>query len=357
MAYLILIAGLISISAFSKVFVEKERYKFASIASFLFLAIFIVLQDKIGPDHDNYFRIYQSISVTSWMDISSLDLSVEFGYIFVVRFLSVFISSGDMIFRVMVFAMIILVGIGCYKYFDNVPIFLIVFFALSYRYVGILRQITAMSICWLGYGFVIKKRSIKFLLTVLLACFFHTSALVFLTVYPVYHYAHRLKSFNILVVILCVLIVLFNSYVVVIIKSIVGPIFGSRYLAYFNTDNFSVNMAIMLGAIVFACVLMLDLSKIQNKRIINLLMLMMLFESTSAITSVAGRLMIYFYPIIALGLERMLDKDGKRNYELSTTGIIRTTYNMRLLVLVLLTTGLMLFWGYSYLLRTPYVFI
>ncbi len=67
------------------------------------------------------------------------------------------------------------------------------------------RQIIAMLICWLGIYFIIKRKLLYFILIVILASTFHTSAIVFLPAYFLFNL--RIKKQNVFLILFCAIFV------------------------------------------------------------------------------------------------------------------------------------------------------
>lgn len=61
-------------------------------------------------------------------------------------------------------------------------IYLFTFYNLSYN---ILRQIMAISIVFFGYRFIKNKKLVKYVITILLACSFHSTAVIGFMLYPI----------------------------------------------------------------------------------------------------------------------------------------------------------------------------
>lgn len=73
-----------------------------------------------------------------------------------------------------------------YRYSQNPVISFIVYFALGYYTAGfqLLRQVLAVSVLLYAYPHLLKRKPIPFVLLVLLASGFHSTALIFLIAYP-----------------------------------------------------------------------------------------------------------------------------------------------------------------------------
>lgn len=88
-----------------------------------------------------------------------------------------------------VFIAVVYMGGFCYlmyKYSKNYFLSLLFLVSQTYFYFSMsgLRQTLAMGICFFAFDFAYRKKLIPFLLCVLLAAAFHSSALIFLLLYP-----------------------------------------------------------------------------------------------------------------------------------------------------------------------------
>ncbi|WP_171817674.1 EpsG family protein [Chryseobacterium sp. StRB126] len=143
-----------------------------------------------GYDYDVYELMYNNTN-SDFSDLVSpgyfLLQTTEKGYIFVMSFFR-FLHAGFNTF-------FIFLGLFCsfglffvFRQYSKFPyLILTIFLAKGYLYYFFTaqRQIIAMVICWIALKAVIDRKLIPFLLLVVLASFFHTSAIVFVIVYPI----------------------------------------------------------------------------------------------------------------------------------------------------------------------------
>ena len=144
-----------------------------------------------GYDTEVYSIIYQNTPNSfreAYFSQAFLVVGIERGYIFIN---SLFKQLG---FTFNEFLLIIgvisstVTGIIFKKYSRYVLFVILIFLTKGYLYYFFTaqRQILAMMICWLALQFVIQRKVIPFILLVLLASQFHSSALFFIIVYPLY---------------------------------------------------------------------------------------------------------------------------------------------------------------------------
>ncbi|AZA63739.1 EpsG family protein [Chryseobacterium carnipullorum] len=127
------------------------------------------------------------------------------------------------------------------------------------------RQIIAMIICWLAIQFVIERKFFKFFLMVLLASFFHTSAILFIVVYFLY----RVKISNKRTVVL-----LFISIGMGVLKigSLIGmqissflPFGGEKLTGYLEEEGAGANVLNFIEMVPILFVILMNRYRIENK--------------------------------------------------------------------------------------------
>lgn len=337
---------------FSK-FSTTDKNKIFICLSYVAVALFVVLRKYIGNDHLSYVHIYDSIAAASWGDLFAVSVDVEPAFRVINKLFSITGLSGDMFVRVYMMVLIALFFIGGYKHSSQPFWYVIGLLTFMYVWFGAIRQATATAIVLLGFGFVKEKKPIKFLLTVILACLFHLTAVVAVLIYPAYHMCKHQKAYTYCVVVLSALVVVFREQLVALCQMIVGKI-NHRYEKYFSTTDFGRNMFIILIGLTCLLVVFLDRRQRENKIAINIMLLAVFMQSCSAFTHMAGRFIMYLYPLIALSLERLA---VPQEYSRESTALLQIPGKDRYLVLVPLFMFLMFFWWYTYIRVNPYVFI
>src|SRR5699024_9401100 len=81
-----------------------------------------------------------------------------------------------------------------------------VFISLGYLYFSFtgLRQTLALSIILLSYNYIRERNLLLFIMFVFIASLFHSTALVFLLIYPISHYELGKKDLILIIVMLIV---------------------------------------------------------------------------------------------------------------------------------------------------------
>lgn len=169
---------------------KKKQFKiWMVILAILPMFLLFVLRYKyVGADTIGYVRFFQKeIRGYTLLELFDEDLMrFEIGFRIYVKIISLFTEDYTVFFLIsglVIFGS--LLSFSC-KYTQNPFLFFFFFITLgTYAFMETgLRQALAISICLWAVDFVKDKKFIPFLLLVLLAQYFHKSAIIFLLVYP-----------------------------------------------------------------------------------------------------------------------------------------------------------------------------
>lgn len=175
-----------------KIFFQKIRSKKSILWTLSVVLIQCVLiaglrDVSIGTDTKTYFNLFTYIKNTPVSQAFSY--YIETGYFLLNKVVSMFTNN----FNILLIAICIIVYRSIYKfiknYSKNAIMSLFLFITLGYfsSTMNIMRQYIALSFVLLGYNFYLKDNNIKFLLFIVLACFFHTSAILVIPIILMYH--------------------------------------------------------------------------------------------------------------------------------------------------------------------------
>ena len=169
---------------------KKKDFKMGMVvAAILPMFLLFVLRYKyIGADTIGYVRFFQNEvrEYSFWELLDEELMRTEVGYRLYVKLISYFTSNYTVYFLInglIIFGVLLRFSL---KYTKNPFVFFFLFITLgTYAFFETgLRQSLAMTICLLAVDFVKDKKPIRFILLVLLAYFFHKSAVVFWIIYP-----------------------------------------------------------------------------------------------------------------------------------------------------------------------------
>lgn len=210
--------------------INENFWIFILLFPLFFLAAFRSV--NVGNDTYNYFRSFNLISQESLF--SSTVSRLEIGYVFLVKFLSK-LGLNYLGFQVVVNLFIYYVfGITIKKYSKFYSVSAFVFFNMNmfFQTMNISRAYLAISFLLLSIKYIIDRNFIKFLIFVLIATLFHTSAIVFLIIYPFTYLKWTYKKFLIFIFISISVSLFFNQIIELFIQ-ITG-----RYESYLSSKYF-----------------------------------------------------------------------------------------------------------------------
>lgn len=172
--------------------IKNRKFFFVTIAFLEIVLLAGFRQVTIGADTQSYLNglhYYKNIPKGEVL-FSELvyPFKYEIGYFSLVK-ICAFLSMSDTIFLFLIAILIYLpIFMFIYKYSSNVIISILVYFAFGYfsYSLGIFRQMIAGSIILCSLTFIFERKIIKFLLMVLLASLFHSTALIVIPLYFIY---------------------------------------------------------------------------------------------------------------------------------------------------------------------------
>lgn len=169
---------------------KKKKFKIGMVvlAILPMFLLFVLRYKYIGADTIGYVRFFEKeIRSYSFTEIFNADeFRFELGFCLYVKIISLFTENYTVFFLVNAIIIFGIVMRFACKYTQNPFVFFFLFIALgTYQFMETgLRQALAITICLLAVDFIKGKKLIPSLLTVLVAYYFHKSALIFLVVYP-----------------------------------------------------------------------------------------------------------------------------------------------------------------------------
>ena len=195
---------------------EKTR-KWVVLLSILPMVLLFVLRHRtVGGDTSGYVTFFErTIRMYSYNDLFNSELMrQEIGYRLYVKTISLFTEYYTVYFLVNAVVIFGTLYRFAFKYAGNPFVFFAMFVALgTYNFIETgLRQSLAMAICLWALDFVKDKKPIKFVLLVILAYFFHKSAVIFLLIYPLSFLKKYKSSIAVYVVMLVTFVVGFSTF-------------------------------------------------------------------------------------------------------------------------------------------------
>ena len=192
----------------------------------------------------NGFGYYQTFTFISEIPLKLIltEKVYEQGYVLFNKLLS-YISDNPQIFLSLTSVLIFsLIGYIYYRFSENVFLSVIIFVCFGlyvFSFTG-LRQAIAFSITFFSLKFIIKRQLVYFLICVLVAFSIHSSAIIYMFVWPLWNIKHTNK----LAIKLLLLILLLLPFYKTIFSFIVPLLFREKYLTYMNGAS-SINLILL----------------------------------------------------------------------------------------------------------------
>ncbi|MDK0876612.1 EpsG family protein [Clostridium perfringens] len=265
--------------------------------SFLITWFISAIRFGIGTDYFMYKDIYEyaihgatTSEIISWYD-------VEPGWAFLNRILGMLSKDTQVIFIVTSFIFIFCIYKAISDFKDDISVGMSIFIFLAIAYIpsfNVVRQYLAIGILMLSFKYIKDKKLIKFLTIVILASFFHYTALIFL---PMYYLLNNNISTIKWVVIGTITILLFlnyNNFIEIMINFV--PSF-EKYSRYKSSGLLEINKTLLF--LQFSMILIIFISKnfLKNKNIF-------IYRMTY----------IYYFSIIFSLLGNMVEFAGRASY-------------------------------------------
>lgn len=172
---------------------EKKKLGACLFIAFFFLVFHDGFRWEIGTDWDNYIRYF---STCLYVD----DSEYEIGYVLLNKLLYS-ISDNYSLLLILHAILIYAAFFYTFKKYSPYPLFSIfMFYCLMLTYLGMNRQYLSLVICYLAIPYIIKRKFIGFAGCIILAYFFHHSAILFIPAYFLCKECDTRFYFSILVV-------------------------------------------------------------------------------------------------------------------------------------------------------------
>ena len=325
--YYILYIYIITIAQLSTKFDDNLYKKKKTVNTYVFLFVFLLLALRhwsMGVDlgytnryNTGYIQSFETLAKYSWGEIIALKefLHYEKGYVIFNKLVSSIYSNRQFFLGVCAFVGILPVAILINRnsslpslswfIFLGLPVFLIHYSGLRQ---GISIGIIAYSMKWIE-----NRNKISFILAVLLASTFHSSAIIFLLAYPLYH----LRLSNLTKVI--------STVIILIVYFFRKPLFQffSRMFKENTTitDSNSITLFLVF-VLIYIFLLFFTTYKDEKSGYINLFWFACICQAFSNIYTIAMRVGYYFMLGLIIALPNTLmnirqnTMNGEKNFRI-----------------------------------------
>lgn len=288
---------------------DKER---AQKTSFVICIIALILlfglrHPIMGNDlhygmSNGYLGSFMQIGRYSWKSVlSGINLrNYEYGFILFNKIIySICPNQQALLFGCSVVSWGFL-GYTIYKNTDSPIMSLVIYIGLPSFLMNFsgLRQTLAFSITAFSFNFIKEKKPIKFIITVLVAWLFHSSAFFFLVAYPCY-YIKRTSLFKTFTIFAIPMVYVFRYP----LYSFFGKLFKEE-VRFFETPSFT--LMIVLYLIYIFCTVFSNDDDKEEVGLLNLFIWVCIFQMFASVSSIAMRMGYYFMIFLALLLPKTL---------------------------------------------------
>lgn len=220
-------------------FIRPKAQNIYIFMSFVILFVFAAFRDEsVGTDTLNYKRIFLILQ-------NGGKISQEIGWKWLNNLVIYFDGNFQDLLVVSTLLILMPIFYVSKKYSEN-PMFSIFLYYTFYIYLqslNITRQSFAVSIVFLAIMFLIKKKHVAYVLLVLLAAFFHTTALLCLPLIFVHRIPDKENLYLISVIVSMFIGIFLFDYLLTKSASFLG--YG-HYLTFYEAGNFLGNTLFLL---------------------------------------------------------------------------------------------------------------
>lgn len=261
--------------------------------------------ESIGTDTKNYVDFFVQYARMDWKTIQNIQY--EKGYVYFNKLVSLF-SEEPQFFLAAVAVTISAMVYPTYRRLHRDTSLTIVLFCIISTFVmsfsGI-RQMMAIGMGFVAYEFVRRKQLLPFMLVVLLAVTFHSSAFMLAFMYPLYH-ARITKKWLIAVIPIFAVVFALNESIFTVLGLIL-----ERYTRYESEISNTGAYTMLILFIAFAAISFIfpDEEKLNEETIglRNFLLLSVLMQMFVPLHALAMRMNYYYIIFIPLLLPKIIE--------------------------------------------------
>lgn len=301
---------------------NKKLSFFLLFISLLIIGCFMAFRDQTAIDDWQYQRKFLALAGKSFSQ-AFIEGENEKGFVILDYFLYKITNGNyDIAQAITVYFSFFIWAVAIFKNKKKCNLPFMVFFLITHYYclimgAGLIRMFIAIPIVFLSLNSLWEKNAKKFLFIILIASFFHVSALVLLLLIPFslkkYNFSAHWKAY---LMILCVII----PFLFQIISKFAIQLFGQRYEGYsvIGTLYVSIGDFDILPIWGICLYYYIKSEKEENERFkiyLVLLSLTMIFSIVSSMVSL-GRVVYYTNLGILLFASELMQKKGKQSLDI-----------------------------------------
>lgn len=293
-------------------FSEEKKNKVVLLFFFgILLAILMLRHETVGVDTKNYLGKFKQASSFSFKELFEF-YEEEQGYYLLNKIISIFSKNKQIFLAIIAIISLVPVAHLYMKNSENAMLTIATFLIVSnfsMLFSG-LRQAIALAIVAISYKYIKEKKFWRFLLLVLLAFFFHKSALIALLLYPMYHMNITKPKLLVFIPIIGIVFV-FNKPIFEFLLQFLGE-YGENYSA---TETGAYMMIVLFAIFVFLSYFAPDDSKMDKETIglRNIMVLALTMQTFALASTVAMRMNYYNIMFVPLLMPKIFNRCHERN--------------------------------------------
>lgn len=289
----------------------RKKNKYALAFFFIMMTIMVAFRHQtIGNDTQNYIYFFERFSKLSWKQCGKEAL--ELGFIYFNKFVSIFTEESQVFLAITAVVTVAMIY-PTYKRLCVDPSLTIVLYVTMSTFIMIfsgIRQMLAIGIGFIAYECVRKEKLIPYILFVILAITFHSSAVMLVFMYPLYHLKITKKRLIVVVPVLAGTFV-FRKKIFFVLGLMLSRF--TKYDAAISQTNAFTMLIVLTFFAAFAFLIPEDDSlDAETIGLRNFLLFSVVLQMFASLHSIAMRMNYYYIIFIPLLLPKIIQVSNLR---------------------------------------------
>ena len=295
----------------------QKKSKNSLLFFFMFVTVLVALRhESVGSDTRNYINHFQRFSSMSWEQVKTS--SMEIGFAYFNKIISVFTKNIQIYLAITAIISFVMIYRTYKRLCEDSSLTIVLYIIMStfvMAFSGI-RQMLAVSIGFLAYECVCKKKFVPFVIATALAMTFHTSAFMIAFMYPVYH-AKITKKWLLAIVPLLVVTFVYNETIFEFLSVYIERY--TKYDAEISSTGAYTMLILFVMLTVFAFVIP-DESKMDAETVglRNFLIVALALQMFVPLHTLAMRMNYYYIIFIPLLIPKIIQYSKKEMRQLAS---------------------------------------
>lgn len=282
-----------------------KKNMYALTIFFVMLTLLLMFRDEsVGNDTSNYIYNFQKISKMNWEEL--FRISPEFGFTYYNKIVSIFSENSQFFLAVTAIITVIMIYPTYRRLCLDASLTIVLFCIMStfvMMFSGI-RQMIAIGIGVRAYEYVRQKNMLAFVIAVIIAMTFHTSAFMLFFIYPIYYCKITNKVLYVVVPVMTVIFIFNEQIFGFLLKCLM--LFTRFDIAPSYTGAYAMLMLFVLLAFFSYLVPNENLLDEETKGLRNLILLIIVIQMFAPLHTIAMRMNYYYIIFIPLLIPRII---------------------------------------------------